>query len=118
MLNRWGVQAMPHLKAGEKMRIVNLYKEKYNVFIGRGSIFGNPFKIQVVGSRKKSISLYENYVRKQIAGVISGDNSIKLPKAIYDLPEDAILGCYCKPKACHGDIIIKIWKELHESIST
>ena len=33
---------------------------------------------------------------------------------VLDLPENMILGCYCKPKNCHGDIIIKIWKELHK----
>ena len=99
------------------MRVVNKYKEKYTHYIGRGSIFGNPFKIEVVGSRAKSISLYEGYVRKLMAEIIAQKEEHKLPKAIYDLPEDAVLGCYCKPQPCHGDIIIKIWKELHNDNS-
>lgn len=32
--------------------------------------------------------------------------------SIQGLPPDAVLGCWCKPKACHGDVIIKLWKEL------
>ena len=84
------------------MKVVNLRKDKYTVYIGRGSIFGNPFRIGV-NTREEVINLYKYYVKKKP----------KILKAIYNLPEDAVLGCYCKPKDCHGDIIIKIWKELH-----
>jgi len=95
------------------MRVVNKYKEKYTHYIGRGSRFGNPFMIGKDGNREEVILLYEEYIRKLIEEKIEGKNNPKLPNAIYDLPEDAILGCYCKPKNCHGDIIIKIWKEAH-----
>lgn len=95
------------------MRVVNLKKEKYTHYIGRGSVFGNPFKIEVVGSREKAIELYEAYVRRQISESAIGYKKLSLPKAIYDLPEDAVLGCFCKPQNCHGDVIIKIWRELH-----
>lgn len=83
------------------MKVVNLRKEKYTRYIGRGSIFGNPFKIGKHGTRNEVIQHYELYARKHVIHNIAA------------LPEDAILGCYCKPQACHGDIIIKIWKELH-----
>jgi hypothetical protein len=23
------------------------------------------------------------------------------------------LGCFCYPKPCHGDVIIKLWEEMH-----
>jgi len=95
------------------MKVINLRKEKYTVYIGRGSIFGNPFKIGINGNRKSVIEQYETDLRLKIF-TISGLSP--LGQAIYDLPEDAILGCYCKPKACHGDVIIKIWKELHEKL--
>lgn len=87
------------------MRVVNRYKEKYTVYIGRGSNFGNPFKIGIHGNREEVIEKYERRVR------------VILPtmEKIRNLPENAILGCYCKPKACHGDIIIKIWKELNDN---
>ena len=85
------------------MKIVNLHKEKYTHYIGRGSIFGNPFKIGKDGNREEVIKDFERWVRLYD----------KLKKDIYNLPKEAILGCFCKPKTCHGDIIIKIWKELH-----
>jgi len=28
------------------------------------------------------------------------------------LSEDDVLGCFCRPDFCHGDIMIKVWKEL------
>ncbi len=91
------------------MRVVNLKTEKYTVYIGRGSNFGNPFKIGIHGNREEVIKKYEKWARTNLnIGIFS------LSSAIYNLTENAILGCYCKPKDCHGDIIIKIWKELHE----
>lgn len=87
------------------MKVVNRYKENYNVYIGRGSIFGNPFVIGKDGNREEVIKKYEIWVRK---------NPTQL-QLIKDLPEKSILGCFCKPKACHGDIIVKIWKEFHKN---
>lgn len=36
------------------MKVVNLRKQKYTHYIGRGSILGNPFVIGKDGTRKKS----------------------------------------------------------------
>lgn len=93
------------------MKVINLRKEKYTHYIGRGSIFGNPFVIGKDGNRGDVIIKYEKYIRNKMYSLVYLTD---LGKALYNLPEDAILGCFCKPQACHGDIIIKIWKELHE----
>jgi hypothetical protein len=96
------------------MKVVNLRKEKYTHYIGRGSIFGNPFKIGKDGNRKEVIKKYEKWVRGDLQLELRISYALsKLGLAIYALPENAILGCYCKPLPCHGDVIIKIWKELH-----
>lgn len=81
------------------MKVVNKYKEKYTVYIGRGSVFGNPFRIGKDGDREEVINLYKHYVK----------SNAKVLKAIYNLPKDAILGCFCHPKACHGDIIVELY---------
>ncbi len=96
------------------MRVVNKYKEKYTIYIGRGSLFGNPFKIGVDGNREEVIRKYEEWARHHIQSGVGFHTPNRLLETIYFLPKNAILGCYCKPKACHGDVIIKIWKELHE----
>lgn len=81
--------------------VVNI--KNYNgdyVYIGRGSMFGNPFKIGKDGTREEVITKYEKYVRGR-------------PEILADLPrlEGQALGCYCKPKACHGDILVKLLRE-------
>ena len=81
------------------MRVVNKYKEKYTHYIGRGSIFGNPFVMGKDGNRKEVIMKYRHYL-------IDKKNVLR---AIYNLPKDAVLGCFCKPKACHGDIIMQLY---------
>ncbi len=83
------------------MKVVNLKKHHYTIYIGRGGPFGNPFMIGKDGSRKEVCEKYEEYAR----------NNSRLLAQIYQLKEDDILGCFCKPLDCHGDIIVKLWNE-------
>jgi len=78
-------------------RVVNVNIDNYDVYIGRGSIYGNPFIIGVHGTRKECIDQYEQLLL----------NNKELIKEIYNL-SGKILGCYCKPKDCHGDVICDI----------
>ena len=84
------------------MRVVHCKKEPYSHYIGRPSVFGNPYPVQG-DNRDLVLEQYEKYAR------------MNLMEHIKALPEDAVLGCFCKPKyKCHGDIIIKLWQEIHE----
>ena len=76
------------------MKVVHCKKEPYDVYIGRGSKWGNPFVIGKDGDREEVISKYEIYIMQN-------------PGMISALPELAgkTLGCWCAPKACHGDIL-------------
>jgi hypothetical protein len=78
-------------------KIVNINKDNYDIYIGRGSVYGNPFIIGIDGTRKECIEKYKYFLI----------NNKNLMKEILKL-EGKILGCYCKPKACHGDIICDI----------
>lgn len=87
--------------------VVNLYHEDYDVYIGRPGRgqpgpLGNPFP--ATESREKSIAQFEHYAR----------NSPALLELIKNIPARARLGCFCKPKSCHGDVIVKLWKELRK----
>ncbi len=84
------------------MKVVNSYKTHYTMYIGRGSKWGNPFVIGVHGTRDEVIQKYEVYLRGK-------------PELLAQLPElkDEVLGCFCKPQKCHGDILIKLYKELY-----
>lgn len=84
------------------MIVVHCKRNKYTVYIGRPSIFGNPFKINGEQDRVKVIEKYNQWVRKQPEVI----------EAIRKLKPDDILGCFCSPKPCHGDVIMRIWYEL------
>lgn len=67
------------------------------VYIGRGSKWGNPFKIGIDGNRSQVISLYEEWLKTQET----------LLDSIDEL-DGKTLVCFCKPKQCHGDILLKV----------
>lgn len=78
-------------------RVVNLYKAPYDVYIGRKGQqgkWGNPFNGP---DRLKNITDYKNWILQQ-------------PELLTDLEElrGKRLGCFCKPKACHGDVLVEL----------
>jgi len=89
----------------ERTRRVNLQKEKYDVYIGRPSKFGNPYSHldgtlaeYRVKNREEAIEAYRSYILKNPA----------LMAEILEL-RGKRLGCFCPPGlACHGDIIVEI----------
>ena len=81
--------------------VVNVRTEKYDVYIGRGSMYGNPFKIGVHGNRAEVIARYGAWVRTQG----------QILKSLKSLTGKR-LGCYCKPQPCHGDVLVELWKKL------
>ncbi len=80
-----------------KTVIVNLYEERYDIYIGRPSIWGNPFSIGPDGTRDEVIRKYDKYIL----------NQPKLLINLYKL-KGKRLGCFCKPKVCHGDILLRL----------
>jgi hypothetical protein len=78
-------------------KVVHCKREPYDVYIGRGSKWGNPFIIGKDGTREEVIELYRQYImtRKDLL------NSLSELKG-------KVLGCWCKPKACHGDILVDL----------
>ena len=76
--------------------VVNLRKSNYNIYIGRGSKWGNPFIIGRDGNREEVIKKYREYIMQS--------------DLLNDLEElrGKVLGCFCKPKACHGDVLVEL----------
>ena len=87
-------------KGGEEMSaVVNLRKDRFDVYIGRGSIFGNPFRIGEDGSRDQVIAKYRVWFYEKLT-------TDAIFRAKVEALKDKRLGCYCKPLACHGDVIV------------
>ena len=88
----------------KKTTVVHMKKAPYDVYIGRGSVWGNPYshldesqaKVKVK-NRKEAIEKYRMYI-------------LGNPQLLARLPEiqGKVLGCFCKPKSCHGDILAEL----------
>lgn len=67
------------------------------VYIGRGSPFGNPFVLGRDGSREEVVSKFMSYFM----------NNDSLKKLALEKLRDKDLVCFCAPKLCHGDVLLK-----------
>lgn len=96
------------------MRVVNLNKEPYDVYIGRGSKWGNPFTsiqdkktlaLEIVETKEIAISKYREYIL----------NNEELMNSLEEL-DGKILGCFCMPNdssfpipfICHGQVLLEL----------
>jgi hypothetical protein len=81
-----------------KTTVVNKYKSQFDVYIGRPSVYGNPFVIGRDGDRKEVISKYKAYFDEMI------EKAPVFKRDILKLRGKRI-ACFCSPLACHGDVI-------------
>jgi hypothetical protein len=78
-------------------RVVHCKRESHHVYIGRPSKWGNPFVVGKHGSRRECIALYEDWLRHEPT----------LLKALDEL-RGLVLGCWCAPRPCHGDVLVRL----------
>lgn len=78
------------------------------VYIGRGSPFGNPFKIgevcdlcgQLHNDGGSTLDCFEDY----LGGRMSEEDYVESLRGL----QGKWLVCFCKPKLCHGDILKRV----------
>ena len=92
-------------------KVVHCKKEKYDIYIGRPSKFGNPYSHKEgtlaefkVATREESVEKYEEYLLQ----------NEELMLSLYELKYKTI-ACWCKPKSCHGDILKKYVDRLEDN---
>lgn len=80
-----------------RTRVVHCKRTRYDTYVGRGSQWGNPFRIGPDGTRDEVIAKYREWIKTQ-------------PNLIAALPElrGKVLGCWCVPLACHGDVLVEL----------
>ena len=79
------------------------------VYIGRGSVWGNPFThmdskypdVIKVANREEAVRAFESMVR-------SSEDVIQVIRSHLKGKD---LVCFCAPRACHGDVLLKIANE-------
>ncbi|WP_254125596.1 DUF4326 domain-containing protein [Amycolatopsis sp. CA-230715] len=76
---------------------MNKRTDAFDLYIGRGSVWGNPYRLpqhHTDADRARVIEQYERYL-------------LRSPKLMARLPElyGKRLGCFCAPRPCHGDVL-------------
>lgn len=96
-----------------KSKVVHCKKERYNVYIGRPSKWGNPFTHKqdgktlakyIVEDRDAAVNAYREW--------ITNGEGKHLIDDLHELKGGHILGCWCKPQACHGDVLLELLDKL------
>lgn len=70
--------------------------EPFDVYIGRPSRWGNPYEIGINGTREEVIAKF--------AASLSPAKRAEIKREL----KGKILGCWCSPNKCHGDILSEI----------
>ena len=81
---------------------VKVYNKKFPfpkeaVYVGRPTKWGNPFTIGVDGDREEVIKKYKEWFPKQK----------DLKDSLVELKQKDLL-CWCAPKPCHADFLLKL----------
>lgn len=101
----------------EKTTVVRLKRkagaviQDCDIYIGRKMHMGgwklpesewaNPFSVKDSGSNKEACRRYEDYQQ---------DKRPDLIERLHEL-KGKVLGCWCKPEECHGDVLVRLLAE-------
>jgi hypothetical protein len=94
--------------------VVNLRRSGYDVYIGRAGkgldgYFGNPFRLSPGDDRAAVLDRYRGWFLERIRA----DGEFR--RKVLAL-RGKRLGCFCKPLACHGDVLAA-WVDAQEPAS-
>jgi hypothetical protein len=80
----------------------------FDTYIGRGTLWGNPYAIGSDGDREEVIRKFAyDFNKGFLRGGEEFNDKLKLLRG-------HTLGCHCKPFACHGDILARYLNELDD----
>lgn len=89
-------------------KVVHCKREAYDVYIGRPGRWGNPYTHLPsapeefrVSSREEAIAMYEIWLKQQP----------ELMAALGEL-KGKVLGCWCSPRPCHGDVLVRLAEDV------
>lgn len=68
-----------------------------SIYVGRPTMWGNPFVIGEDGTREEVVAKYERYIKQ-------------VPLLLSMLPQlkGKDLTCWCAPESCHADILLRL----------
>lgn len=94
-----------------KTIVVNRHKEPFQVDVGRGSRWGNPWSHESKSRAKFIVSTREEAIENYRYWILGN------PELLADLGElkGKILGCYCLPKSCHAEVLAELADNFDET---
>lgn len=82
--------------------------EAFDTYIGRGTLWGNPYAIGTDGDRDEVIRKFAyDFERGFLRGGDEFNEKLKLLRG-------HTLGCHCKPYACHGDVLAEYLNQIDD----
>ena len=88
-------------KKGEIVQDCEIYIGR-NMFMGgwklHKSDWANPFTVKTCGTPEKACELYEKWLHNERPDLIARLGEL----------QGRTLGCWCKPAACHGDVLARL----------
>lgn len=80
-------------------RVANLRRrEPFDVYVGRPSVWGNPFREGRHGARSEVIARFRAWLLDQPDLVERARRELR----------GKVLGCWCSPKPCHADVLLEV----------
>lgn len=81
-----------------RTRVINIQRDgQPDVYVGRPSRWGNPYRIGQDGTREEVIAKYRRWLMRQP----------ELLAQIHTL-RGQTLGCWCAPQPCHADVLAEL----------
>jgi hypothetical protein len=113
-----GLETVQVVKPVAPRRVVHCKHDPYDVYVGRGSIWGNVYShressyaVELVPSAQEAVARYEQWLLQQ-------------PSLMAELHTLAgkVLGCWCRgprtPNApCHGTVLVRLADQVATSAS-
>lgn len=88
------------------MRLLNRHHLKKSgwpvgaVYVGRGTVLGNPFVVDEDGTREEVIEKYRGWLAERIAS-----RDVAVLTALAGLKHASALVCSCAPAPCHAEVV-------------
>ena len=78
--------------------VVHCKQARYDIYIGRPTKWGNPFVLTNERDRDAIVDQYRKWLRTKPELVAAARKELN----------GKILGCWCAPRSCHGDILARV----------
>jgi len=88
--------------------VVHCKKSEFDVYIGRPSKWGNPFSHKDATLAQFKVATREEAIARYTEWLLGQNYLLEVLKTEL---RGKVLGCWCSPQACHGEILAALANE-------